>query len=69
MPSKSFTLIFNGAFLNNPRPAHVRNQTLSHRPGRRLRAFQRENVFLERVWLTIKYDEVYLQAYACVSKA
>lgn len=29
----------------------------------------RDNVFVERLWRTIKYEEVYLQAYASVSEA
>jgi putative transposase len=29
----------------------------------------RDNVFVERLWRTIKYDEVYLKAYASVSEA
>jgi len=29
----------------------------------------RDNVFVERLWRTIKYEEVYLRAYASVSKA
>ena len=29
----------------------------------------RDNVFVERLWRTIKYEEVYLRAYACVSEA
>ena len=29
----------------------------------------RDNVFVERLWQTIKYEEVYLHAYASVSKA
>jgi len=29
----------------------------------------RDNVFVERLWRTIKYDEVYLRAYATVSEA
>ena len=29
----------------------------------------RENVFIERLWRSIKYEEVYLRAYARVSEA
>ena len=29
----------------------------------------RDNVFVERLWRTIKYEEVYLWAYASVSEA
>jgi putative transposase len=29
----------------------------------------RDNVFVERLWRTIKYDEIYLKAYASVSEA
>ncbi len=29
----------------------------------------RDNVFIERLWRTIKYEEVYLRAYASVSQA
>jgi putative transposase len=29
----------------------------------------RDNVFVERLWKTIKYEEVYLRAYGCVSEA
>ncbi|MFN9676308.1 MAG: transposase, partial [Betaproteobacteria bacterium] len=29
----------------------------------------RDNVFVERLWRTIKYDEVYLRAYESVSQA
>ena len=29
----------------------------------------RDNVFVERLWRTIKYEEVYLHAYASVSEA
>ncbi|WP_439530985.1 transposase, partial [Pannonibacter sp.] len=29
----------------------------------------RDNVFIERLWRTIKYEEVYLSAYASVSEA
>ncbi len=29
----------------------------------------RDNVFVERVWRSIKYEEVYLHAYASVSDA
>jgi putative transposase len=29
----------------------------------------RDNVFVERLWLTFKYEEVYLRAYASVSEA
>ncbi len=29
----------------------------------------RDNVFVERLWRSIKYDEVYLRAYASVSEA
>jgi putative transposase len=29
----------------------------------------RENVFVERIWKSIKYEEVYLHAYASVSEA
>ena len=29
----------------------------------------RDNVFVERLWRTVKYEEVYLRAYACVSEA
>jgi transposase InsO family protein len=29
----------------------------------------RDNIFVERLWRTIKYEEVYLRAYASVSKA
>jgi putative transposase len=29
----------------------------------------RDNVFVERVWKTVKYEEVYLNAYATVSEA
>ncbi|OWJ71753.1 transposase [Haematobacter missouriensis] len=29
----------------------------------------RDNVFVERLWRTIKYEEVYLRAYATVSEA
>ena len=29
----------------------------------------RENVFVERLWRSIKYEEVYLRAYASVSEA
>jgi putative transposase len=28
----------------------------------------RDNVFVERLWRTIKYEEVYLQAYESVSR-
>ncbi len=39
------------------------NKTLSGKPG----AVQ--NVFVERLWRTIKYEEVYLRAYDSVSIA
>lgn len=29
----------------------------------------RDNVFVERLWRTIKYEEIYLSAYASVSEA
>ncbi len=29
----------------------------------------RDNIFVERLWRTIKYDEVYLHAYATLSEA
>ena len=29
----------------------------------------RDNVFVERLWRTIKYEEIYLRAYASVSEA
>jgi len=29
----------------------------------------RDNVFVERVWKTVKYEEVYLEAYANVPEA
>ncbi len=29
----------------------------------------RDSVFVERLWRTIKYEEVYLRAYASVSEA
>jgi putative transposase len=29
----------------------------------------RDNVFIERFWRTVKYEEVYLRAYACTSEA
>ena len=29
----------------------------------------RDNVFVERLWRTVKYEEVYLRAYAGVSEA
>ena len=29
----------------------------------------RDNVFVERLWRTIKYEQVYLRAYASVSEA
>jgi putative transposase len=29
----------------------------------------RDNVFVERIWKSIKYEEVYLYAYASVSEA
>ena len=29
----------------------------------------RDNVFVERLWKSIKYEEVYLHAYECVSAA
>jgi len=29
----------------------------------------RDNVFVERIWKSIKYEEVYLHAYASVSEA
>ena len=29
----------------------------------------RDNVFVERVWRSVKYEEVYLHAYATVSEA
>jgi putative transposase len=29
----------------------------------------RDNVFVERLWRTVKYDEVYIKAYDCVSTA
>jgi putative transposase len=29
----------------------------------------RDNVFVERLWRTVKYEEVYLRAYASVSEA
>jgi putative transposase len=29
----------------------------------------RDNVFVERLWLTIKYEEVYLRVYASASEA
>jgi putative transposase len=29
----------------------------------------RDNVFVERLWRTIKYEEVYLRAYASVTEA
>ena len=29
----------------------------------------RDNIFVERLWRTIKYEEVYLRAYRSVSKA
>jgi len=29
----------------------------------------RDNVFVERLWRTVKYEEVYLRAYAGVSQA
>lgn len=29
----------------------------------------RDNVFVERLWRTVKYEEVYLKAYASVSEA
>ncbi len=29
----------------------------------------RDNVFVERIWKSIKYEEVYLRAYASVSEA
>ena len=29
----------------------------------------RDNVFVERLWKSVKYEEVYLHAYECVSDA
>lgn len=29
----------------------------------------RDNVFVERLWISVKYEEVYLRAYASVSNA
>lgn len=29
----------------------------------------RGNVFIERFWTTVKYDEVYLRAYECITDA
>ena len=29
----------------------------------------RDNVFVERIWKSVKYEEVYLRAYGCVSEA
>ena len=29
----------------------------------------RDNVFIERLWRSVKYEEVYLKAYACVAEA
>ncbi|TYC80534.1 integrase core domain-containing protein, partial [Novosphingobium sp. BW1] len=29
----------------------------------------RDNVVVERLWRSVKYEEVYLHAYACVSEA
>ena len=29
----------------------------------------RDNVFIERFWKSIKYEEVYLKAYECTSQA
>jgi putative transposase len=29
----------------------------------------RDNVFVERQWLSVKYEEIYLKAYASVSEA
>jgi putative transposase len=29
----------------------------------------RDNVFVERIWKSVKYEEVYLRAYASVSEA
>ena len=45
------------------------------RPGERLQAVDgwagawRDNVFVERVWCSVKYERVYLQAYDSVSAA
>ncbi len=30
---------------------------------------RRDNIFVERLWRTIKYEEVYLRAHTSVSKA
>jgi putative transposase len=30
---------------------------------------QRDNVFVERLWRTVKYEEIYLKAYDTVSEA
>ena len=37
--------------------------------GRMAAAARRNNVFVERLWRTIKYEEVYLHAYATVTEA
>ena len=29
----------------------------------------RDNIFVERLWRTVKYEEVYLKAYTCASEA
>jgi putative transposase len=43
--------------------------TSNHLPVTDGKGAWRDNVFVERQWMTIKYEEVYLQAYAGVSEA
>jgi putative transposase len=41
----------------------------NHLPIKDGKGAWRDNVFVERLWRTIKYEEVYLRAYAGVSEA
>ena len=41
----------------------------NHLPVTDGRGAWRDNVFVERLWRTIKYEEVYLRAYTSVSEA
>ena len=61
---------------NQERPCRDERAGTTHRPSRgrwRLppsRAIGwRDNVFVERLWRSVKYEEVYLRAYESVSEA
>ncbi|WP_432759941.1 integrase core domain-containing protein, partial [Klebsiella pneumoniae] len=57
---------------SKPAPGHIRKLAVT-RPNQvwamDLTYMWRDNVFVERLWRSIKYEEVYLHAYKTVSEA